>query len=157
MSRTAAQLVGDLVATRDETLALFSLGDEDLAKAYAPGKWSVRYLLHHLADSETVLHHRICRVLGEPAQTLPVFDQDGWAAALDYSRMPLDISQGVYGSVRRAVIYLAELRYETHGHLPFVHSTLGPRTLRDEFEKVAAHNAHHLGQIRTALSSVRST
>jgi hypothetical protein len=38
------------------------------------------------------------------------------------------------------------------GHLEFVHNVTGVRTLRDEFDKVAAHNAHHLTQIRAALS-----
>ena len=41
---------------------------------------------------------------------------------------------------------------ESHGHLEFVHSVTGVRTLRDEFDKVASHNAHHLSQIRAALS-----
>jgi len=35
-----------------------------------------------------------------------------------------------------------------------VHSADGVRTLRDEFDKVAAHNEHHLGQIRLALGQV---
>jgi len=36
--------------------------------------------------------------------------------------------------------------------LEFVHSVTGVRTLKDEFDKVASHNAHHLNQIRTALA-----
>jgi hypothetical protein len=112
----------------------------------------VRFLLHHLADAESVLNERIRRVLSEPRQTLMVFDQDAWAKALDYSRMPLDLSRDVYAAVRKTVIYLARHHYEQHGHLTFVHSTMGPRTLRDEFEKVVAHNAKHLGQIRAALA-----
>ncbi len=151
MSVTAAELVRQLEATRDETLGFFALGEHALDQTYGPGKWSIRYILHHLADAETVLYERIRRVLDEPPQMLMVFDQEAWARELDYSRMPLDISRDVYAAVRKAVIHLAGLRYETHGHLTFVHSTLGPRTLRDEFEKVAAHNARHLGQIRAAL------
>ncbi len=153
MSVTAAELVRQLEATRDETLAFFALREPVLDQTYGPGKWSIRYILHHLADAETVLYERIRRVLAEPPQMLMVFDQEAWARELDYSRMPLDISRDVYAAVRKAVIHLASLRYETHGHLTFVHSTLGPRTLRDEFDKVAAHNARHLGQIRAALGA----
>jgi hypothetical protein len=32
-----------------------------------------------------------------------------------------------------------------------VHSVTGVRTLKDEFDKVASHNQHHLDQIRRAL------
>jgi hypothetical protein len=147
------QLIGDLEATRDETLKYFTLGDEDLARAYAPGKWSVRFILHHLADSETVLYERIRRVLSEPRQVLRVYDQDAWATGLDYARVPLDLSSRIFESVRNAVIYHAGLHYESHGHLEFVHSVTGVRTLKDEFDKVASHNRHHLGQIRAALGT----
>ena len=145
------QLIRDLEKTRDETLRYFSLDESDLARTYAPGKWPIRFLLHHLADSETVLFDRIRRVLSEPRQVLWVFDQDAWAQGLDYSQVPLDISQRVYESVRNAIIYYAGLYYESKGHLEFVHSVTGVRTLKDEFDKVAAHNEHHLDQIRLAL------
>lgn len=146
------RLIEQLEATRDQTLAFFALDGEDLERTYAPGKWSVRYLLHHLADSETVLFDRIRRVLSEPRQVLWVFDPDAWAAGLDYSRVPLDLSRRVYESVRNAVIYYAGLNYEEKGHLEFVHSVTGVRTLKDEFDKVASHNEHHLSQIRAALA-----
>jgi len=147
------QLIRDLEKTRDETLQCFLLDQHDLARTYAPGKWSVRFVLHHLADSETVLFDRIRRALSEPRQVLWVFDQDAWAKGLDYSQVPLDVSQRVYESVRNAIIYYAGQYYESKGHLEFVHSVTGVRTLKDEFDKVAAHNEHHLDQIRVALQS----
>lgn len=145
-------LIRRLEETRDHTLKLFALGDDDLARTYAAGKWPVRYILLHLADAETVLFDRIRRTLSEPRQVLWVFDQDAWAKGLDYSRVPLDISRHVYESVRNAIIYYAGLYYEPKGHLEFVHSVTGVRTLKQEFEKVASHNQHHLDQIRTALA-----
>ncbi|HZF08512.1 MAG TPA: DinB family protein [Thermoanaerobaculia bacterium] len=151
------QLIQDLARTRDETLQYFSLDQDALARTYAPGKWPVRFLLHHLADSETVLFDRIRRVLSEPRPVLWVFDQDAWAKGLDYSQVPLDLSQRVYESVRNAIIYYAGLYYESKGHLEFVHSVTGVRTLRDEFDKVAAHNEHHLDQIRLALQGRPAT
>jgi hypothetical protein len=145
------QLIRELETTRDETLQYYSLDQGDLLRTYAPGKWSVRFILHHLADSETVLFDRIRRVLSEPRQVLWVYDQDAWAQGLDYSQVPLDISRRVYESVRSAIIYYARMYYEQKGHLEFVHSVTGVRTLKDEFDKVASHNEHHLGQIRLAL------
>jgi hypothetical protein len=151
--RTTSDLIQALSATREETLSYFSLGANDLGRTYGPGKWSVRFVLHHLADSETVLHDRICRTLSEPRQTMRVFDQAEWAASLDYSQVPLELSAAVYDAVRRKMIHYAGRFYETHGHLEFVHSETGVRTLRQEFDKVADHNAHHLAQIRLALGA----
>ena len=144
-------LIQELETTRDETLSYFSLDPEDLARSYALGKWSVRFILHHLADSETVLFDRIRRVLSEPRQVLWVYDQDAWARGLDYAEVPLEISRQVYHSVRNAILYYAAVYYESKGHLEFVHSVTGVRTLKEEFDKVASHNEHHLGQIRLAL------
>ena len=149
--RTAQQLVAELERTRDETLRYFALGDADLQRAYGPGKWSVGFVLRHLADSEQVLYERICRTIAEPRQTLSVFQESLWAQQLDYATLPLEISRGIYEAVRRAHIHYARKFYESHGHLEFVHSEAGVRTLRQEFDKVADHNEHHLKQIRTAL------
>jgi len=63
---TTTKLITQLEATRNETLKYFELSDADLDRTYGPGKWSVRFLLHHLSDSETVLYDRMCRVLSEP-------------------------------------------------------------------------------------------
>ena len=152
MADGAAQLLKRLEDTRDETLGYFELKDNELDRTYAPGKWPVRYLLHHLADSETVLYDRVRRVISEPRQVLWVFDENAFAKGLGYSTVPLDMSRGIYKAVRAGNIYYARLHYEKNGHLEFVHSVTGVRTLKDEMDKVAAHNAHHLAQIRTALA-----
>ena len=151
MTASSVQLIRDLEATRDETLRYFSLDQRDLARTYAPGKWSVRYVLQHLTDSETILFERIRRVLSEPRPVLWVFDPDLWAKGLDYSQVPLDLSRQVYQSVRSSIMYYTGRYYEEKGHLEWVHSVMGVRTLKDEFDKVASHNEHHLDQIRRAL------
>jgi len=144
-------IVTRLEAARDQTLKHFELGDEQLAWSYGPGKWPVRFILHHLADAETVLFDRLRRIISEPKQVLWAFDQDSWAKGLDYSRIPLNLSRRIYDSVRAGVIYQARQHYDRNGHLEFVHSETGVRTLKTEFDKVAAHNEHHLEQIDSAL------
>ena len=144
-------IIAKLESTRDRTLRYFDFNNEELERTYAPGKWSVRFLLHHLADAETVLSDRIRRTISEPRSVLWAFDQDKWAAGLDYSQMPLDLSRRIYEATRAGIIHLAGEHYERSGHLEFVHSETGLRTLKDEFDKVAAHNQHHLDQIEAAL------
>jgi DinB superfamily len=146
-------IITRLEAARERTLPYFDLSDEELARTYAPGKWTVKQLLHHLADAETVLYDRIRRAISEPRSVVWAFDQDKWATELDYARMPLDLSRRIYEAVRAGVIHQARLRYESSGHLEFVHSETGIRTLKDEFDKVAWHNEHHLAQIETALKT----
>ena len=74
-----------------------------------------------------------------------------WATGIDYAQKPLALARQVYESLRSANTYFVEKRYESDGHREFVHSVTGVRTLKMEMQKIAAHNAHHLGQIRMAL------
>lgn len=145
------EYVAELQRTRDETLRCFALDDSALAKTYAPGTWSVRFILNHLADSETVLLYRIKRVISEPEQFIRYYDQAAWAQRLDYASAPMDVARELYRWSRAAVMHLAQRHYEGSETVSFVHSTDGPRTLKDEFDKVAWHNEHHLVQIRQAV------
>jgi hypothetical protein len=148
------RILESLDITRDETLPLFALGDAELSATYAPGKWPVRLILHHLADAETVMLERIKRVLSEGHQLLRAFDPDAWAKALNYDDAPLTLSRDSYRSARAGVRHLANLHYDTSGHLEWMHSETGVRTLKAEFDKVAEHNEHHLRQVRAALSQL---
>ncbi len=145
-------IIARLESTRDQTLECFALSEDQLARSYGPGKWTVRLILHHLADAETVLYNRIRRAISEPKQVLWAFDQDAWAKGLDYTQTPLELSRQIYEAVRACVIYQARVHYEKGGHLEFVHSETGIRTLKEEFDKVTWHNAHHLEQIEIALT-----
>ena len=145
------EIINRLETARDRTLKYFDLNGDNLEKTYGPGRWSVRFILHHLADAETVLFDRIRRVLSERRQVIWAFDQDAWAKGLDYSHVPLDLSRRIYEAVRAGIIYQARLHYESDGRREFVHSETGVRTLKDEFDKVAWHNEQHLDQIEAAL------
>jgi hypothetical protein len=144
-------IIEQLEDTKTRTIQFFDLAPEDLDKHRGPGTWSVRWILHHLADAETVLYDRIRRVIAEPRQVLWAFDQDAWSKKLDYDRLPITVSRAIFASVRDGIIYQARAHYESSGKREFVHSETGVRTLKEEFDKVAWHNQRHLEQIAEAL------
>ena len=146
-------IITSLTNTKKETEKYFDLSEEDLAKSYGVGKWTVKQILVHLADADSVLLDRIKRVISEPKQVIWAFDQDLWSENMDYKNFPLEISKAVYLANRQMVIHLAKKHYETLGHKEFVHSETGLRTLKDEFNKVVWHNQGHLEQIKLALES----
>ena len=74
---------------------VFRTRSRQLERNDGPGKWSVRFILHHLADAETVLFDRIRRVLSEPREVIWAFDQDAWAKGLNYSQLPLVLPQHI--------------------------------------------------------------
>jgi uncharacterized damage-inducible protein DinB len=145
------KIITKLESSRERTLPYFELSDEMLDRTYAPGKWSIRIILHHITDTETVFYDRVRRVLSEPGQVQWAFNQDAWATGLNYSELPLELSRNMYSAVRACVIHQARLHYDIDGAREFVHSETGIRTLKSEFDRIANHNAHHLAQIEQAL------
>ena len=145
------KLLTALSVSMEETLSYFDLDDEDLEKTYAPGKWTIRQLLHHFADAESVLYERIRRGIAKPGQVVYGFDQDAWAEQLNYADRELSVDHAIYLAIRRGVMTLATAYYDSAGDRQYVHSETGLRTVKEEFDKVAWHNEHHLRQIRQAL------
>ncbi|MEX1063304.1 MAG: DinB family protein, partial [Balneolaceae bacterium] len=130
-------LLKKLEQTKVRTSDYFELSEDELSRTYASGKWNIRFILHHLADTETILFDRIRRIISKPRQVIWDFDQDAWANSLNYEKRPLQLSSKLFTSTRAGIIYYAGLHYEKDGDLEFVHSRTGTRTLRQEFEKVA--------------------
>lgn len=146
------EVVKGLEETRDRTLKYFHMGESELAKTYGPGKWSARFVLLHLADSETVFYERLGRVISEPKGVIWAYDQEAWARGLDYAVVPTELARRRYEATRASIIHLATVHYEKDGAREFVHSEMGVRTLKDEFDKVVWHNEKHLEQIGKALA-----
>lgn len=144
-------IVDDLDSNRDLVFEAFELPEEILDETYGEGKWTVRYLLHHIVDAETVLYERIRRIIAEPRPVLWAFDQDLWAENLHYKTKSLELSKELFKVVREHIIYLAELHYDDDGGREYVHSEDGVRTLADEFEKVIWHAEDHLDRIQEVI------
>jgi len=144
-------LIQALEQSAKDTLPYFDLPAPQLQLSYGPGKWNVRQLLHHITDAETVLYERIRRAICKPGQVIWAFDQESWAIQLDYNLFPMQINKDIFQSVRKSVIHLANEFYDSKGDHSFIHSQVGKRSLRKEFDKIAWHNLGHLQQIQLAL------
>lgn len=147
------ELLKGLHATRDLTLSYFDLDESDMERRYSPGKWTIKQLLHHITDAETVLYDRIRRGISKPDQVVWGFDQDAWAVGLDYNTLPVKEAKETYKAVRNSIITLAQKYYVTHGKNQYIHSETGLRTVKDEFDKIVWHNKHHLDQMDIAMGT----
>ena len=148
------QLLKDLENTQQSLLPYFDLPETDLNKTYAPGKWTIKELLNHIVDAETVFYDRVRRVIATDKSVIWGFNQDAWCKELNYKTFPLAVNKQVFLSIRAAVIYTATQHYVDKSDRPFVHSETGLRTLKDEFDKIAWHCQHHLDQIELALGKI---
>ena len=147
------QLLTELEETKEQMLAYFDLTERDLRKRYAPEKWSVKVLLNHIVDAETVMYDRIRRAIAEqPKPVIWGFQQDNWAKHLNYETFPLSLNKNLFIAVRENIKHLASQYYKQVDQFQFIHSETGLRTLKAEFEKIVWHCEHHMLQIELALT-----
>src|SRR5260370_8199411 len=82
------------------------LTDRELSAREAKGKWSIRQVIRHLADSELVWAYRLRLVLGQDRPPLTGYDQDLWAERLHYTDASVDESLDEFAVVRRSNLRL---------------------------------------------------
>jgi len=121
----------------------------------APGKWGVRIIVCHLADTETVLAMRLRQIIAEDNPLLPVIDQDAWAERLDYNKRKL--SPALEGFRRtRAENYellkdLPEAVFARTGQ----HTKRGTITLLELLRIFAEHAEKHVQQIQSVRAAYK--
>jgi hypothetical protein len=123
-------------------------GDEE-DYVTAPGKWTIRQLIAHVADTEIVAAGRFRQVIAEDNPTLVAFDQDAWAARLDYSRRKPKQSLESFRRLRaenyELLKGLEEAAFDRSGN----HTERGPLSLRQMLEGFANHAESHARQIES--------
>lgn len=142
----------ELIARYEQTItvldeAIEGITPADLDRAPAPGKWTIRQILIHLADADIVLAGRIRAVAGEPDSRMPAFDQDKWAANMPYSKLPVEASLAVVRAVRTATTALLRTLPEEAWSRTGVHEQRGVLSLKDVVETAAKHGESHVRQI----------
>ncbi|HXG32487.1 MAG TPA: DinB family protein [Bryobacteraceae bacterium] len=115
----------------------------------APGKWSIRQVLCHLADSELVGAVRFRMVIAEDNPTLGAYNQELWAARLDYSRRKISQALETFRRTRAENYELLRALPEGAFERPAVHAELGPLRLRDLLRIYAEHAENHARQLQS--------
>jgi uncharacterized damage-inducible protein DinB len=127
------------------------LGPKGLERALAPGKWSVREILCHLADCEVVFAYRLRQALAEPYHVIQPFDQEKWGTT--YAAYDAHAALSVFTTVRTWNLKLVKsLAPESFSKL-LTHPERGEMTFGTVVETMAGHDLNHQGQIETIAQS----
>jgi hypothetical protein len=114
----------------------------------APGKWSPREILCHLADCELVFAFRYRQTLADTNHIIQPFDQDRWAKS--YAVYTADQALELFTALRDWNLTL--LRSLTPDQLAkaVTHPERGTMVLRTIIETAAGHDLNHLKQLEAA-------
>lgn len=126
------------------------LTEEQLAKTYREGSWTVRQLVHHMADSHLNSYTRFKLALTEENPTIKPYAEQKWAALAD-SQLPIHVSLMLIEALHERWVYLLESLTVEQLNRTFIHPDSGAIPLKENIGVYAWHGNHHLAHIQLAL------
>ncbi|MDQ3548373.1 MAG: DinB family protein [Chloroflexota bacterium] len=133
--------------------ALAGADDAAMDAREAPGEWSPREVVHHLADSEMTSAIRIRRLLVEHNPLVQGYDQDAFAARLWYDR-PIEQSLDAFRLARSSTAELLTRMSDADWQRGGTHSDSGTYTAEEWLRIYAVHAHEHADQIRRARRGI---
>jgi hypothetical protein len=132
--------------------ALAGATAEDLDARPAPGKWTAREVVHHLADSEMTAAIRLRLLIAVDNPAILGYDQDDFARLLHYDR-PIEASLDAFMASRRTTGEILDCMSEDDWRREGTHTEHGRYTIDRWLEIYSTHAHKHAEQIRVARGS----
>ena len=127
--------------------AVEGLDDEQRDTPYREGGWTIRQIVHHLADSNINSYTRFKLAVAEDQPTIKTWKQSKWAMLEDAVFMPVEVSLSLLdGLHNRWVVFLTSLTEEDMKK-KFVHPKAGVLTIEENIWNYSWHSRHHTAQI----------
>lgn len=143
-----ADVLGQLESQHASTHALLERLDEQKAlHRYAPGKWSVKEVIGHIADGERVFAYRALRFARADETPLPGFDENTWVPEGLFDARPVAELAAELATVRAASLALFH-GLPANTHLRRGRANDNPVTVRALATIIAGHEAHHVAILR---------
>jgi hypothetical protein len=134
------------------TAALEGATDEDLDRRPAPGKWTAREIVHHLADSEMTSAIRLRRLIAEDNPVIVGYDQEQFARVLRYDR-PIAASLAAFKAARETTAEILDRLTDAEWQRTGTHTEAGVFGVLEWLKTYAVHAHDHAAQIRRARAS----
>ncbi len=127
-------------------VAVTGLTDTQLNTPYREGGWTVRQVVHHLADSHAVAFIRCKLALTEDCPTIQPYNEAAWAELAD-SRLPVDVSLVLIKAQHTRWVSLLESLSDEDFSKAFNHPERGQETLAKTLAIYDWHSRHHTAHI----------
>jgi hypothetical protein len=142
--------VSVIAATSAELARILNSFPADrVTAAPAPGKWSARDIVAHLADTEIVFAWRLRQALAEDHHVVQPFDQDVWSKT--YGAFDARSALAVFSAVRSWNVTFIRQMSPADLARPVTHPERGTMTVQTIVETMGGHDVNHLRQL-TAIA-----
>ncbi len=126
--------------------AVEGLGSQQLNTPYREGGWTVRQLVHHIADSHINAFVRVRLALTEDWPVIKTYDEKAWATLHD-SVAPVEWSLELIEALHARWVMMLQALTEEQWARGFKHPEDGPQTVELATLIYAWHSRHHVAHI----------
>ena len=139
----------ETLATLPADLRQLTVGltDKQLETQYRPGGWTVRQLVHHLADSHLNSYTRFRLALTEQSPVIKTYEEAAWAELEDAKSAPIEFSLLLLEALHERWVRLVRSFSEPEFARVFEHPEQGTIRLDRALGLYAWHCRHHLAHI----------
>jgi hypothetical protein len=134
--------------------ALDGVTEAELDARPAPGKWTAREIVHHLADSEMTSAIRLRLLVAQERAAIQSYDENEFARRLHYNR-PVANSLLAFQAARISTAELLDWLTEADWAKEGTHPEHSRYDVERWLEVYAAHAHNHADQIRRARAAAR--
>jgi uncharacterized damage-inducible protein DinB len=127
--------------------AVKGLNDAQLETPYREGGWTVRQVVHHVADSHMNAYMRWRLALTETEPTIKPYEESAWAKLEDAAHAPVEVSLRLLEPLHERWVKLLRSVKEHEFARTFRHPDHGVRTLDWMLFLYAWHGKHHTAHI----------
>lgn len=128
------------------------LTNNQLDELYRPGRWSIRQVIHHLADSHHYSYSRFKWTLTEYKPIIKAYYEDRWAQLLDSKMAPIEMSLNHLRAIHAKLAYLLKTLNSEDLNKYFVHPETNSKVLlSNNIGNYAWHSNHHYVHIENVL------
>lgn len=127
--------------------AISNLSEEQLDTAYRPEGWTVRQLVHHVADSHMNSFCRFKLGLSEDNPTIKPYDEALWAEMADSKNAAVDLSLNVIDGVHARWAMLLKSMSEADFERKINHPERGTMSLNSLLALYDWHSRHHTAHV----------
>jgi hypothetical protein len=126
---------------------IITLNEKQLDTPYRTGGWTLRQVVHHVADSHMNCLTRFKLALTEDNPIIKPYEEADWALLPDY-RLPVEPSLKMLEGIHLRWVALLEALTEEQWNRTFVHPASGETIqLKKALASYAWHSKHHLAQV----------
>jgi hypothetical protein len=127
--------------------AVDGLDSDQIDTPYRDGGWTLRQLVHHIADSHANAFIRLRKALTEVWPTVEGYSEQGFAELSDSRSAPVEWSLELIESLHARWVMLLQTMSPEQFQRGFNHSEHGRMTLEFATNLYGWHSRHHLAHI----------